>query len=43
VFKGHVIRRRADERSFSDHAIGKGGDDKFVVFTWLGEYVTEDL
>jgi hypothetical protein len=28
VFKGHVARRRGDERSFNDHVIGKGFDEK---------------
>jgi hypothetical protein len=28
-FKGHMIMRRGDERSFGDHVIGKGVTRKF--------------
>jgi hypothetical protein len=34
-----MVRRRGDERSFSNHMIGKIGDEKDFVTTWLGEKV----
>jgi hypothetical protein len=33
VFNGHVVKRRGDERSFSDHVIGKGDGEKVLATT----------
>jgi hypothetical protein len=42
VFKNHKART-GDDRNFSDHEIGKGGDGKVLVSTWFKEEVVEKV
>jgi hypothetical protein len=39
----HVVRRIHDESGFGDYVIGKEGDEKVLVTTWLVHEVTKNV